>query len=279
MAHEAIELVNREYKLALVDSQLKAIREAYFGGRLTLAQASVQMTLAGIIPERQTLYAQQWAWERTEGQRMLSTGEVLSALKQSILTAPQAVMRLSNLGWSGPDALIEVQIAQNELASSAARAQATQARRQETELRAQEKAQQAQAAKAQVEQAKAAKAQVRASLQLAQAGHKKLMEQYTYLARLHADQAALDTAQGKGELEKVSAEYAKQLAAYQEWLLAQIGLAGQSPEVADETLPIETEPTPEAPPSPGAPGAYPAVASPAPTAPGATGGSGQPPTP
>lgn len=249
MAREAIAMADREIHLGIVTAQIKAVKEGYFSGRLGVVQITQLLTNLGIVEIRRNQYISEWTWERTEKQRTLTTGEILAALKAGMMTPQEANMRLVNLGWIGSDAMLEVAMVEREIAATTAKLQATSLLRAEKEQTAAAKATLTAAAKTAAAQAKALKAAKKLTVQQVLALHQKLLNESSYFATVHLDNDAYNKAAAKGDEEKMQAELAKEVAAYQQWLIKQISLAAQSPEVSLEVGPIDTEPAPG--PSPG----------------------------
>lgn len=240
MAQDELNTLTMRLEAMPKEAGIKALHEAWITGKMSADDISASLTQLGVIDVRKELYLSEWIWERTEKTRMLSTGEILSALKAGLMPATTAQLRLVNLGWSAPDALIEVAQVEQSLQLAAAKTQAATA----THL-------QAQADKAHAEQTKEAKAAALAAAKAHQenikvekevdlAAHEKLLAQSEYYAKVHTENDAYAKAEAKGNKEKMAAEISKELAAYQKYLLEQLRLVQQSPEVFHAIGPIDT---------------------------------------
>lgn len=256
---------------------LAAIHGAYMEGKLDAAATATQLATLGITAPRQASYLLEWGWERGDKARMLSTGEILSALKAGLLAPDVAAVRLVNLGWTQPDAMLEIAMVQHELDAAAARVATADAAK---EIAAQQRAtKEAAAAAAAKDKAKAAaaKAKSRADQLAARVPLEAAKAANEYAATALIDLDAYNTAKGKGETDKANAIIDKAVAAYEKLLLTQLALAQQSPGAANEIQPIEQVAIPPAGAGSGA-GSPPTGAPPHPgptTAPG--GGTGSPP--
>lgn len=250
MATQMVGMAVSKLQLDATQATVAEIKTAFFDGKLSWAQVAGQFQVLGINAARIAYYAQEWAWARNDRVRMLSTGEILQALKAGLMTPDVALARLTNLGWTAPDALVEINMIIGELEASQARAAAA------AQAKAISEEQRAARAKAAADKAAAAEAQraAREAAKLAAQEGRAPLEQeaaitrYTALALLDLD--AYNAAAAKGETNKMNAEIAKATHAYQELLLEQIRLAEISPKVADETkqiVPVAVPPPPASP--------------------------------
>lgn len=242
MADKEIDLIDRDFGAALVEEQIKAIKKAFLSGKVSAPEAQAQLAGIGIQGNRQQQYIYLWVWERTEDVRMLNTSEVLSMLRKGLVTPAEAQSRLTNMGWVNSDALLEVAMVEREMVLADARAKAIAVTKATMEARriATEKKRALTAAEKQAE--KNAKAAHKLTLQTATAIHRKLMNQSSYYRDVHNSNSAYANAEKVGDDEKMQAELQRQIAAYNKWLIQQIELAGQAPEVANIVAPIETKP-------------------------------------
>lgn len=293
MADIELRLIDAALTMRIHDVKIKALRTAFMDGKLAPAQIGNEIAALGVSAERTAQYAEEWSWERAERTKILATGEILAALKTGLLSPSAASARLVNLGWNAPDALIEIAQVQHSLqmaaahqADSAATHQAAQAAKAHAEQIKEEKAAALAAAKATKEKLAQEKlalktgegevkalsaAELKTAKEVANAVHEKLLAQSEYYAKVHAANEVYAKAQAKGDTEKMAAEIDKEIAAHQKYLLDQIKLFEQNPEISNVLGPIDTEQAPGPAPGPGI--SPPAGATPA-AAPGATGAAG-----
>ena len=204
------------------------------------------MTL-GVSQDRVAMYVQEWVWQRNDRQRIASTGEIIAALKAGLITPDLALARLVNIGWAAPSAMVELALAEHEIAAAAARASSAEASKiiaadikAQREAAASLKTKQAAAAKAETAQEKAAKLAQAAPLEQDAA-----ISKYKALSLL--DLEAYNSAAKKGKEEKMQAEIEKATHAYKELLLTQLKLVqegglkhGQAIEVEPLAVPPDT---------------------------------------
>jgi hypothetical protein len=224
--------------------KIEGIKDAYMNGNLPGSQVQQQLMAIVVNPERVIQYMETWQWERTTKAKHLSTGEILAAMKAGLTTPAQAIMQLANLGWRNPDAIAEVALAQHQMQVAGAKQAAAAAARQAAMMQTQ--AHQAEVAKlkAQKEAQRLAKEQAGVSKLVAKANHKRLLGESKYYADIHQANARYKAAEKKGDQDLMDAEIQKSQVAYQRWLLSQIELITQAPEVANVVGPLQTEPTP-----------------------------------
>lgn len=241
-----------EIALQLFTARLAAVKGAFVEGKLSLDQLSAQFLAMGMAPDRIIYYTQEWIWERGDRARMLSTGEILAALKAGLMTSATALQRLTNIGWTAPDAAVEIALAEQEVAAAAARATATAASKEiSSTLRAQREA--AAAAKAAAsEQAKAARAAKKAADLAAGAPLEQAADASHYDATALADLDAYNKAAAAGDAVKQQEEIAKAVSAYQELLVKQLKLGQEGANEEAEIKPVGVVPVPGAPASQGA---------------------------
>lgn len=225
--------------------KIEGIKDAYMGGLLPPAQVQQQLTKVVVNPERVLQYMESWQWERTTKAKHLSTGEILAAMKAGLTTPQQAIMQLTNLGWRNPDAIAEVAIAQHQIQVAQAKQAAAVAAHQAATIQTEAHAKQAAKDKAQRQAVKDAEAKTAISKETAKANHKRLLAESTYYAKVHTADAAYAAAEKKGDQDTMDAQIAKSQAAYQKWLLDQLTLITQGPEVANVVGPLQTEPQPD----------------------------------
>jgi hypothetical protein len=147
MAGREIEIADQTIARGIVDRQIKAVRETFMRGNITAPAAYGALVNLGITVPRANQYVLEWRWDRTEAVRSLQTGEILSLLKNGLLSPQAALLRLGNLGWNSPDALLEVTLVEKELAAAAQHAAAIAAAKSAAESARTLAAQQRQAAK------------------------------------------------------------------------------------------------------------------------------------
>lgn len=240
MAADRAATIDREVHLRVTEKKISALRTEWMEGKLSAQEIAVY--LADVVPnkERQASYLEEWTWERTSKTRMLTTGEILQTLKSGLLSPQAALVRLVNLGWSQPDALIEIaqiehelQIANARMASSRAAKEAAQADKLHREAIREAKVEANRLAKEEREN-------VKVQSQVNNASHEKLLATAEYYAKIHSANSAYAAAEKKGDEEKKQALLAKQLADYQKYLLDQLKLVQQGPEVEAVIEPIDT---------------------------------------
>lgn len=233
MADQEVAIVKAELDAGIKKAALHALHEAWIEGKIGATQITGELTALGVTEEAAARYEGVWIWERTEKTRMLTTGEILQSLKNGLLSAPLALARLVNLGWSQPDALVEMAQVERDLELSAARLATATATKAATQAAAAHAAQM----KAEREAAVAAAKQLRENIvtekQVQLAAHEKLLANDRYYAAVHADNAAYATADAKGDEEKKAAEISKELAAYQNYLLERLKLIQEGSEIAN----------------------------------------------
>ena len=239
MAIQAMNIIDGETELAIATANLAAIREGFMSGKLSLDQVSAQMTALGISDFMKISYVQEWAWKRTDNPRMLSTGEILAALKRGLMTPQVALARLKNLGWSQPDALVEIAQIEAELAAAAQHQQSAAAAKA---IALKLKEDRAAATAVQAAEREAAKS-ARAAEKAKQAAERVPLESAAGVAKYDAtallDWDAYNKAVSKGDKIKAQAEIDKAQAAYVEELLSQLKLRQENPSVASEVIPAE----------------------------------------
>lgn len=118
----------------LVESQMKAIKQGYFNGFLTVDELISQLILAGIDPPRSVRLAALWESQFTFPRRVATTETILDFVRRGLLSEAEAAIRLRRLGWSNVDTLLhllkERQVIALDLAKAAEKAARTEAQRQ-----------------------------------------------------------------------------------------------------------------------------------------------------
>jgi hypothetical protein len=279
MVAQAAGVIDLESDLAVTESHLAAIKEGYLSGKLSLDQVSAQMTALNLTDARKINYIQEWTWKRGDNQRMLSTGEILAAVKRGIMTPAVALTRLVNLGWTQPDALVEIAQVEQELAQASAHAtSAAQAKAIAARLKA-EREEASAARAAALASKRAATSAAKLASETADAPHEIAAAQASYDAAALLDRDAYTKAIGKGDADKAQAEIDKAIAAYQKLLKEQLALARESPEIAHEIPRPAEVPIPQTGEGQGVSAATANASSPASGPANASGGAGAPPGP
>lgn len=235
-------IIETQVVTKMVEAKVKAIHKAWLDGTIAKVNLEPQLLSAGITDARTAQYITQWAWERDERARMLTTKEILDAFKHGLLSEATTLARLANLGWTQTDALVEIAFVEQELVNAAAKANAIAAVKSQAAASKLAKEQATALSKAQAAAAKASKAAAKLTLQEIQAKHKQLRDQSAYFASVHAANARYAAAAKAGNQELMDAELAKEISAYEKWLIQQSNLLAESPEVALEIGGIITTP-------------------------------------
>lgn len=244
MAKQELDLVDAAIKRGIVEAKVKELETAFMSGQQTIAQISQVMTGLNIRDDRRVQYLELWQWERNVNRRQLTTQEILAAAKSGIMTQQQATQRLVNLGWTNADAMVELQMVQHEMQI----AQQKQAQTAAAKSQAQAATAKHAAVTAAAHAAALAKQQGAASAKMSRekqiATHAQLLDQSKYYAEVHHSNAAYAKAAKAGNEELKSAELEKQIAEYQQWLINQINIASEGPEVQREIGTLKTTPAP-----------------------------------
>ena len=237
---ELAAVVDQEVSLELTKKVLAAVKESYLSGKITTGQAGVQLLTLGLTDARQIGLVQEWTWERGDRVRMLETAQILSALKSGLMTSAIAGQRLLNIGWTAPDAAIEIALAEHEASAALARSEAAAVSKSvSSTLRAQREAAAAQklAATAAAKAAKAALKQ-RQVAALAPAREKELADKY--VAQVLGEGSAWFNANAKSDQAGQQAALAAALVDYDEWLIKQAQLQQQEQNVDAPQTPVQT---------------------------------------
>jgi hypothetical protein len=244
LAEQEVDLIDYKVNHNIIARKVKTIRDEYFGGKLDLATTGNELTAVGITDERKRQYLEEWSWERTEKTRMLTTQEILQAVKTGMLAPHVALQRLTNLGWAQADAMLRVSAAQQSLATAQQKTAAAQATKQRAQAEKLHREQLATAKAQAAELAKQRKENVKVQAQVANAGHQKLLATSEYYRKVHASNSSFAKAEAAGDDEKMQAEIFKQMSAYQDYLLDQLKLTQKGPEVANVVNPIDRRQAP-----------------------------------
>jgi hypothetical protein len=274
MATQRLAVIDREVLSKTRSKIIASIREAYMRGIISIDQAANQAATVPIVQARWLIYRQEWEWERGEQVRILSTNEILRAVKEGLMDLPTATVRMTNLGWSAPDAVVELAIVERELMAAQAKAAAQLAAHQQSLAASAARTEQSAIKAQRAADEKAAKevATKAKQLQLAPLKQNFAKDKY-YAAALQAD-ADYTAATKTSNADKMAEAEAKFAAAYQEYLVSQASLRQQSPEVQNEIGPIDTARPHDPGQGPGDTNANVAAGAPAPTESAPTGGGG-----
>jgi hypothetical protein len=252
MAGDAIQLIDESFTATFTAGAVNEIEKAFLAGKINIGQVGAQFAALGIIPDRQANYVQRWVWAKNDDVRMASTGEIIAAAKAGLITGPTALTRLVNLGWTSPDAMLELAMAQHELAQAAIHTQASEAAKQiAAQQRAEAKVEAEAKAKAKVEAA-AAKAAKAAAAKAAGVPLESTIDQEKYSEAAEKALDAYNKAKAKGDDAKAQSEIDAAAAAYKEMLLHDLRLRQESPEVAKSVKAAPEIPVPSPPASKGA---------------------------
>lgn len=233
MARQELAIITTQLADEVTKVKVKALHDEWISGKLSAGNIAAELTAQGITDARAAQYVEEWTWERTSKTRMLTTGEILAGMKAGLISPPIALSRLVNLGWSQPDAVIEIAQVERDLAMAASKTAAAMATHQAV---AAAKAHAEQIAKAHAEATAIAKqraynVKIEKSVQLA--AHQKLLANDEYYAKVHAANDAFAKADAKGNEQKKLVEIQKSLAAYQRYLIERLKLIQEGPEVAN----------------------------------------------
>jgi hypothetical protein len=279
MAQDLVDGIEAKIQRSFASTVIASVKEAFFGGKVNIVQVGGQLKAIGVSDQRLAQYVQEWTWQLGDRQRTLSTTEILQALKAGLLTPAVALLRLENLGWTAPDAMVEIGLVQHELAQAEAAA-ASRATAKEISAAAKAKAEAKALAAAQAKEAAAtAKAAAKAAAAAKAGPLTESIAAGKYDAAALLDLDAYNKANAKNDTVKMQAEVDKAALAYRELLLSQLKLSEEGPNEAKDVKPVAVIPVP----TPSA--STPASATPAEpaqqpsTAPGESGGAAPPATP
>lgn len=115
--------ISLKVRLSVARAGVAAVRTDFRSGVLSSADAVTKLMGFGITPQRAATYTQEWALQLSDVRRRLTTGQILQMVKDGLLTADLADVRLRNLGWSQPDALLLLADVEHKVAATAAKAQ------------------------------------------------------------------------------------------------------------------------------------------------------------
>lgn len=244
MAIKQLSLIDLEIKAGILERKVKAVKEAFFGGKVNFQVALAQLENLGVRDERRNQYMEEWSWERTEKVKMFSTGDILAAVKGHLMGPDEALARLRNLGWNQADAVLELAHVERDLATAAAKSAAANATKMANEAHKAQVEHDKQRKATAIELAKEVKERAKINRQVALASHEKLKAQSTYYASVHAANSAFEKARDKGDEEKMASLIEKEVADYHKYLIDQLKLVFQGQEVAHVVVPLETVPRP-----------------------------------
>jgi hypothetical protein len=231
MAVQLLNIIDAEVKAAQTENVVGVIRESYLSGKITGDQVIVQLDLAGVTPARQVIYLQEWVWSKTDKVRTLETSQILQALKAGLMTPAIATLRLTNLGWTGTDALVEIAQVEQEISNAQAKsAQTAASKLSASEARATRAADVAAKAAA-AASAKAAKEAAKTADEVALAAAEQAKAANTYGGKANADLDDYTKALAAGDVAKQNEYIDKAAAAYATWLISQAKLRQESPDV------------------------------------------------
>lgn len=241
MAAEEIVLMGRELRLELATVTTKEIREAFLDGKISVAQVGAQLNAAGIAQWRLVQLVQQWVWEKNESRRVLVTREILKLHKEGLIDSGTALVRLVNLGWTEPDAILEVSLIDREIQAATIRAaeSATEKQRSLAERKLREEKSELRRKTTEAERLSKLARKTASDVLTAPLEQEELVK--TYLAESNADLAAYAKADVKEDDLAKEAIVAKASARYAKWLAAQIKLRAKSKVVENAVGPIDTE--------------------------------------
>ena len=240
MAETFQEQAAQEIRAAYVEAVEEEIHKAFDAGQISSAQVIIQLQQLGITAQRQAELLQLWAWQRNSRVRTLSTGEILSALKGGMMTPATALVRLTNLGWTAPDATIEIALVEQDLAQAQARTAAvagTKAAAAAAKAEAQAEATATKAAKA---SAAALKAKQRQQLEAALGPVQRKEYADQYAAEVLKAGSAWFTASGKSDQAGMQAALAGAISDYDTWLADQLELQYREEQANAPQEPVET---------------------------------------
>lgn len=93
-----------------------------FAGLITVQQGVARLTQAGLAGPRVAELGALWSAKLSPKVRTLATGQITKLLRDGLLTRQQALLRLENLGWTNPDALLLLKDIQLQIAKDQAKA-------------------------------------------------------------------------------------------------------------------------------------------------------------
>jgi hypothetical protein len=140
LASVRLEALDLEARRKLVREGVGAIRSAYRAGRLSAADALVQLQQLGLQPGRAQAQVSVWEARQTDHRKLLTGAQITKAVEHGLLSVPEARARLLTLGYADPDALLMLREADLNVRSAAAKALASADKQRAAQIRAQEKA-------------------------------------------------------------------------------------------------------------------------------------------
>lgn len=106
-----VDLCNRT---ATLKAAIAAIRKHVLRGELTLDGGAAELVNIGVQSARAQEYRALWAMELTPTRRRLSAGRIRQLVAKGLMDRDTAVSRLINLGWSQPDAVLDLSLAEQQ---------------------------------------------------------------------------------------------------------------------------------------------------------------------
>ena len=122
LASSILAAVDLESNTATMKSIISRTKSDVFSGRITLLQAKARLIGVNMDPVRIAKLITAWTAEFSEGKKQLATSKILSLLRKGLLTQPQALVRLTNLGWTKPDEVLLLAEVQGQVAKDKAAA-------------------------------------------------------------------------------------------------------------------------------------------------------------
>jgi len=209
-------------------------------GKISVAQVGAQLNAAGIAQWRWCNCAQ-WVWEKNESRRVLVTREILKLHKEGLIDSGTALVRLVNLGWTEPDAILEVVLDRSENPGSddSSRRIATEKQRSLAERKLREEKADLRRKTTEAERLSKLARKTATDVLTAPLEQEELVK--TYLAESNADLAAYTKADAKEDDLAKDAMSPRRVPVTQKWLAAQIKLRSKSKVVENAVGPLDTE--------------------------------------
>lgn len=116
---------------------VKSIRKQFLGGKIGATAAQQMLSTYGIVATRSVEYIDDWSLERETSSKEVAAQKAIKWTCQGILSVPDLVGRLTNLGYEQPDIagmIAEAELCAQALAARAAAAAARQAAAQQRAL-------------------------------------------------------------------------------------------------------------------------------------------------
>lgn len=231
-ANDFVLQADQERAVEIMKTQIEHIHKAYHEGRLDWTATQNALAGIGVLQWRIDQYFTLWSWERTEDRMMLSTAQVLSLLKDGMISEQVALYRLLLIGWDNADALIQIQRIEHDIAQSKVAANIKAVSAATKAANAATKAQRAAAEKQRKEA-------IRTRTKTIANTYDTLISQNKYLAQFAKEHAAYAKANDKSDQNKMDAARAQIVA---DWLAMQKKLtviAATLPPQAATTVPLQ----------------------------------------